>query len=216
MNANPLKSLWPRIANVVSAWWANHVVAHLKTNLPRIVAFNLLYVVAGILGKAILFSSGQIALVWPPAAIALAALLLFGCGFWIWLVPGAVFLACTASQPAGFFTVASAIGNIAVPMLCAIGLQRLGKFQTSFDRVTDVVWFVLGACFLGGAVTGLCNVFGSGVWDGGSIAEIVLRVVSFWVPNAIASLIIAPFILSWCSPASERLNPAQLLECFIC
>lgn len=216
MSANAAKSPRSRLGNLTKEWWAIHVIASFKSNLPRIVAFNILYVVAGILGKAILFSSGQVALVWPPAAIALAALLLFGCGFWIWIVPGALFLALADSHPAGFFTVPSAVGNIAVPVLCAILLNRWGRFKTAFSSIKDVVLFVLAACLVGGAVLGLCNVFGSPVWSGGSPAEITLRVASFWVPNAIAGLIIAPFILSWCSAGSERLNATQLMECFLC
>jgi PAS domain S-box-containing protein len=216
MNANRVKPLWPWIIKGARDWWFGQVVRPVKTNLPRILAFNILYVVAGILGKAILFSSGQVALVWPPSAIAVAALLLFGCGFWLWLLPGAVFLALMDSEPAGFFTATSALGNIAVPMLCALVLQRLGKFQTSLSRLKDVVLFVFVACLTAGALIGLFNAFGSRLWDAGSPTRIGLAVLSYWVPNAIAGLIIGPFILSWCSPASERLNATQLLECFIC
>jgi len=215
MNANPVNSPhW--LTKTLKGWWAGQIVAPLKSNLPRIFAFNILYVVAGVLGKAILFSSGQVALVWPPSAIALAALLLFGCGFWVWLVPGAVFLAFTDSQPAGFFTAASAVGNVAVPMLCALALDRLGRFRTSLTSLKDVVLFVFVACLAGASLTGLFNVFGARLWEGGSSGHILLAVVSYWVPNAIAALIIGPFILSWCSPASERFSLSQLVECFTC
>lgn len=216
MSIANVKSPFSQWGKIVQDWWFQQVVSSFRSNLPRIIAFNILYVVAGILGKAILFSSGQVALVWPPTAIALAALLLHGCGFWIWIVPGAVFLAFADSHPAGFFTGASAVGNIAVPVLCAIVLKRWGKFDTAFSGIKDVLLFVLGACLGGGIVLGLCNVFGSPVWSDGAPAEIALRVASFWVPNAIAALIIAPFILSWCSAGSERLSAAQLLECFLC
>jgi integral membrane sensor domain MASE1 len=102
MNANRVKLLLPWIIKGARDWWFNQVLGPLKSSLPRIFAFNILYVVSGILGKAILFSSGQIALVWPPSAIALAALLLFGCGFWIWLVPGAGHCAAFATSPKEF------------------------------------------------------------------------------------------------------------------
>jgi PAS domain S-box-containing protein len=216
MNGNRVKSLWPWIIKGLRDWWFDQVLAPVKSNLPRILAFNILYVVAGILGKAILFSSGQVALVWPPSAIALAALLLFGCGFWLWLLPGVIFLAVMDSEPAGFFTTTSAIGNIAVPMLCALVLERVGKFQTSLARLKDVVLYVFAGCLAAGALIGLFNAFGSRLWDAGSFSRILIAVVSYWIPNAIAGLIIGPFILSWCSPASERLSASQLLECFIC
>src|SRR4026209_343445 len=152
MNANRVKLLLPWVIKVVRDWCFHHVVGAAKASLPRIFAFNILYIVSGVLGKAILFSSGQVALVWPPSAIALAALLLFGCGFWLWLVPGAVFLAFTDNQPVGFFTATSAVGNIAVPMLCALLLGRVGKFETSFSRLKDVILFVFAGCLISGGL----------------------------------------------------------------
>ena len=64
------------------------------TTLTRVVILVALYFLGGLLGKQASFLSGSIALVWPPAGIALAAILVFGYRFWpgVALGGGPVFL----------------------------------------------------------------------------------------------------------------------------
>jgi integral membrane sensor domain MASE1 len=50
------------------------------TTLTRVVLLTALYFIGGLVGKETSFLSGNVALVWPPAGIALAAILLFGYG----------------------------------------------------------------------------------------------------------------------------------------
>ena len=57
------------------------------TTLTRVVILIALYFLGGLFGKQASFLSGSVALVWPPAGIALAAILLFGTGSgraWPW------------------------------------------------------------------------------------------------------------------------------------
>jgi len=61
------------------------------TTLTRVVILIAFYFVGGLLGKQASFLSGSVALLWPPAGIALAALLLFGdviaqIAEWLWRV----------------------------------------------------------------------------------------------------------------------------------
>jgi integral membrane sensor domain MASE1 len=48
------------------------------TTPTRVVLLIALYFLGGLVGKQTTFLSGSVALVWPPAGIALAAILLFG------------------------------------------------------------------------------------------------------------------------------------------
>jgi integral membrane sensor domain MASE1 len=52
------------------------------TTFTRVVLLIALYFIGGLLGKRASFLSGSVVLVWPPAGIALAAILLFGYRFW--------------------------------------------------------------------------------------------------------------------------------------
>ena len=52
------------------------------TTFTRVVVLIALYFIGGLVGKETTFLSGSVALVWPPAGIARAAILLFGYRFW--------------------------------------------------------------------------------------------------------------------------------------
>ena len=79
------------------------------TTFTRVVILTAFYFVGGLLGKESSFMSGNVALVWPPAGIALAAILLFGYRFWPGVALGAVLFSCLNGVPLGFFTFGTAV-----------------------------------------------------------------------------------------------------------
>jgi CheY-like chemotaxis protein len=81
------------------------------TTLTRVVILIALYFVGGLVGRETSFLSGSVALVWPPAGIALAAILLFGYRFWPGVAPGAILFSFMNGMPLGFFTLGTAIGK---------------------------------------------------------------------------------------------------------
>src|ERR1039457_6577006 len=90
----------------------------------RVVILIALYFIAGLVGKESSFLSGSVALVWPPAGIALAAILLFGYRFWPGVALGAVLFSSMNGMPFGFFTLGTAIGNTMGAIVCAFLLER--------------------------------------------------------------------------------------------
>ena len=159
---------------------------------------------------------GNVALVWPPAGIALAAILLFGYQFWPWVACGAVLFSVMDGRPFGFFTLGTAIGNSVGAIICAFLLERIIKFHRTMDRVKDVTGFVCLGCLLGTTVNATFNVVGlvyagSVTWD-----QLFPKILEWWVPNAMAGLVVAPVILSWCSPSTIRWNASRLVEASLC
>jgi two-component system, cell cycle sensor histidine kinase and response regulator CckA len=167
----------------------------------RAVMLAALYVVGGLLGGASSFMSGEVALVWPPAGIALAAILLFGYRMWWGVALGAWIFSMVRGSPFGFFTVATAIGNTVGAILCAFLLERFVGFQNSIERAKHAVGFILLACLLGTTVNALFNVLG--LCYAGTIPydQLFPNVINWWVPNAMGVLVVTPLILAWCSPA---------------
>src|ERR1039458_2574516 len=92
--------------------------------LVRAVAILALYFLGGLIGKETAFFSGSVFLVWPPAGIALAAILLFGYRFWPGVALGAVLFSFMNGMPLGFFTLGTAIGNTMGAIVCAYLLER--------------------------------------------------------------------------------------------
>ena len=174
------------------------------------------YFVGGLLGKQASFLSGSVALVWPPAGIAMAALLLFGHRFWPGVALGAVLFSFIDGAPLGFFTLGTAVGNTVGAIVCSFLLRRLVKFDGAMERTRDVTGYIGLACFLGTTVNATFSVvslaYGGLVpWD-----NLFTEVIGWWVPNALAGLVIAPFILTWATPSSLRWTPKLTGEAIIC
>ncbi|HKQ37275.1 MAG TPA: MASE1 domain-containing protein [Verrucomicrobiae bacterium] len=184
--------------------------------MVRIACITALYFFGGMLGKEGSFMSGNVALVWPPAGIALAAIILFGYRFWPWVALGASLFSVMDGSPLGFFTLGTAIGNSIGAITCAFLLERFVKFQPTMHRVRDVTGFVLLACLLGTTVNAAFNVVGliySGVlqWH-----HLFPKVVEWWVPNAMAGLVVAPFMLAWASPSGIKWKWQTVIEAIFC
>ena len=126
----------------------------------RVVVLIALYFLGGLLGKKTTFLSGSVALVWPPAGIALAAILLFGYRFWLGVALGAFLFAFMDGRPFGFFTLGTAIGNTMGAIVCAFLLKRIIAFDNAMERTRDVIGYIGLACFLGTTVNAAFNVLG--------------------------------------------------------
>src|ERR1022692_2703587 len=112
------------------------------TTLTRVVILIALYFLGGLFGKQASFLSGSIALVWPPAGIALAAILLFGYRFWPGVALGAVLFSFMNGLPLGFFTFGTAIGNIMGAIVCAFLLKKISAFDNALERTRDVTGYI--------------------------------------------------------------------------
>ena len=180
------------------------------------VILTAFYFLGGLLGKHATFLSGSIALVWPPSGIALAAILLFGYRFWPGVALGAVLFSLLDGVPFGFFTLGTAIGNTIGAIICAFLLRKFINFNNVMERTRDVTGYVGLACFLGTTVNATFNVVsliyaGALHWN-----NLGPKVVEWWVPNALAGLVVAPFIISWATPSTFRWRPKLIIEAVIC
>ena len=186
------------------------------TTGTRVVVLAALYYLGGMLGKETAFLSHTVSLVWPPAGIALAAILLFGYRFWPGIAAGALLFSFIDGLPFGFFTIGTAVGNTIGAITCAFLLERFVKFDAAMERTRDGAGFILLACGLGTTVNALFNVF-SLVYDKKISPEAVFpNVIEWWVPNALAALVITPAIITWGVPSSVRLSRWRILEAAVC
>ena len=186
------------------------------TTFTRVVMLIALYFVGGLLGNATSFLSGSVALVWPPAGIALAAILLFGYRFWPGVALGAVLFSFTNGIPLGFFTLGTAIGNTMGAIACAFLLKKFTTFDNAMGRTRDVIGYIVLACFLGTTVNAVFNVVslaytGAVAWD-----DIFAAALVWWVPNALAALVVAPVIIIWATPSATRWNARLIAEAVTC
>ena len=184
--------------------------------MTRIVMLMALYFLTGFLGKKTTFLAETFSLVWPPSGFALAAILLLGYRYWPGIFFGAIVFSFFDGVPFGFFTLGTAIGNTIGAVVCTFLLDRFVKFDNAMERTRDGAGFVLLGCGLGTTVNALFNVV-SLVYDKKITEDAILaNLMAYWVPNALAALVVTPFIVTWGTRTSIRMNVWRWLEAGVC
>ncbi|MHB8520438.1 MAG: PAS domain S-box protein [Limisphaerales bacterium] len=186
------------------------------TTFTRIVVLIAFYFVGGLIGKQATFLSGSVVLVWPPAGIALAAILLFGYRFWPGVALGAILFSALDGLPLGFFTLGTAIGNTMGAIVCAFLLKKFVAFDNAMERTRDVTGYIGLACFLGTTVNAAFNVVSLAYSGAVEWADLFSTTLVWWVPNALAGLVIAPFLITWARPSATRWDGRLIAEAVIC
>ncbi len=185
------------------------------STVTRVIILTAFYFVGGILGRESSFLGGEVSLVWPPSGIALAAILLFGYGFWPGVALGALLVALLTVTPLSF-AVGTAIGSAAGAVVCTYLLQRFVQFRVTLERVRDVAGLVVLGSVMGTTVNAAFNV--GGLCIGGDLPweKFADEWIVWWVPNAMANLVVAPAILSWGSAEKWQWNLGRTLEALGC
>ena len=184
--------------------------------VTRVVILIALYFVAGLGGKASSISSGAVSLAWPSAGISLAALLHFGYRFWPGVAVGSFVFTLGLGHSFSFFTLATVMGNTLGALVCAFLLKQFVRFQNSMERSLDVAGFVLVAGLIGTSINAFFDAAGLGSGGGVAWEPLVLSAKKWWMPNALAMLVVAPFIVTWGRPFVARWEPKRIGEALIC
>lgn len=182
--------------------------------LPYVVQVSLLAAVYFAAAKASLLLAippGYASVVWPPAGIALAAVLLLGSRVWpgVWL--GAALANLTvASSPLAALMIAS--GNTLEACAAAALVRRhVADAPPFFDRVRDVGLFVAfaAACATLAATIGVGALVLTGSIRG---AEFAANLGTWWVGDTAGNIIVAPLVLTWSMQHHVVWTRPKLLE----
>ena len=188
-----------------------------RTGPGRRLAVLALLVVAGFatgkIGLLVPLVQQRVTMLWPPAGIALAAVLLGG--EWVW--PGiavASLLVSLSTHTPPVAAVVIAAGNTLAALGGARLLRRVG-FSNRLERVRDV----LSLLALGVVVSPVISaVVGSAAlnlaWQVPS-ARILQSGLSWWLGDAMGILLVAPVLLTCLAPPFRRVRREQVLEAAI-
>src|SRR5512132_751578 len=114
------------------------------SGLPLIGILAVIYFIAGKLGLMLASLHASASPVWPPAGIALAALLLLGYRAWPAIFVGAFLVNMTTAGNVAT-SLAIATGNTLEALVGAWLVNRFAGGTTAFDRPQGVVKFALSA-----------------------------------------------------------------------
>ena len=184
--------------------------------LARLLSLAAIYVLGGFLGQAAAPAIGQPTLVWLPAGIALAGILLFGYRYWPGIALGSYIFSLIQGMPFGGFMLGTAAGNVLGAVACAFLLRRLVNFSNALEQPRDAAAYLLLACGLGATVNAWLNVAGLAYDHQIPPGTLFPAFVAWWVPNALSVLVVTPAIITWSAPASVRLNFWRGVEAGAC
>jgi TolB-like protein/integral membrane sensor domain MASE1/class 3 adenylate cyclase/Flp pilus assembly protein TadD len=170
----------------------------------------IIYFVAGKLGLMLASLHASASPVWPPAGIALAALLLLGYRAWPAIFIGAFLVnVTTAGNVATSFAIAT--GNTLEALAGAWLVNRFAGGTNVFDRPQGVFKFALAA----GISTIISPAFGvtslgvAGFADWANYGAISL---TWWLGDATGDLVFTPLVLLWSVASKRRWNKKEAAE----
>ena len=170
----------------------------------------VLYFVAGKLSLKLAFLYASASPVWPPAGIALAALLLFGYRVWPAIFVGA-FLVNLITAGNILTSLGIAAGNTLEAALGAWLILRFAGGTRVFDRAYDVFRFALAVALstLVSPSIGLTGLALGGFANWTSYPAIWL---TWWLGDLSGAVMFAPLAILWLGQPWRRLNPARDFE----
>src|SRR5213596_1876707 len=178
--------------------------------LPLIGILAVIYFIAGKLGLMLASLHASASPVWPPAGIALAALLLLGYRAWPAIFIGA-FLAnvTTAGNVATSFAIAT--GNTLEALAGAWLVNRFAGGTNVFDRPQGVFKFALAAAIstVISPVFGVTSLGVAGFADWANYGAISL---TWWLGDATGDLVFTPLVLLWSVASKRRWNKKEAAE----
>ena len=178
--------------------------------LPAIGILTLIYFFAGKLGLSLAFLHASASPVWPPAGIAIAALLVFGYRTW-----PAIFLGAFLVNITTFGNLATSLGiatGNTLEGLCGAWLvNRLAGGSAAFDRSQDVFKFSAAAMVstVVSPTIGVTSLALAGFADWSKYGAIWS---TWWLGDVTGVLIVAPVAILWCVASTRQWTRADVIE----
>src|SRR6266705_3506951 len=179
--------------------------------LPAIGVLTLIYFIAGKLALQLAFLNASASPVWPPAGIALAALLVLGYRVWPAIFVGAFFVNWLTAGSV-LTSLGIATGNTLEALCGAWLVNRFAGGARVFDRPQDVFKFALAA-LVSTTVSPTFGVSSLAVGDFAQWSNYWPIWLTWWLGDASGVLVIAPLLMLWSVPATQRKwNRKQAVE----
>lgn len=148
--------------------------------------------------------------VWPPAGIALAALLVFGFRLWPAIFIGAFLVNLTTAGNV-FTSLGIAAGNTLEALTGAWLIQRFAGGLRVFERAYDVFRFALAAA-LSTLVSPTIGLTGLALFGFADWAKYPAIWLTWWLGDLGGVIMFAPLLILWLAQPWRRINPARDIE----
>jgi signal transduction histidine kinase len=180
------------------------------SGLPLIGLLAIAYFIAGKLGLMLASLHASASPVWPPAGIALAAMLLFGYRVWPAIFVGAFLVNLTTAGDLAT-SLAIAAGNTLEALAGAWLVNRFGGGRNFCDRPQGVFKFAIAAAIstLISPALGVTSLAIAGLANWSSYSAIWL---TWWLGDVTSDLVVTPLILLWSAGAKRHWHEKEVFE----
>src|SRR5213082_4098189 len=180
------------------------------SGLPVIGILAIIYFVAGKLGLMLASLHASASPVWPPAGIALAALLLLGYRAWPAIFIGAFLVNVTTAGNVAT-SLAIATGNTLEALVGVWLVNRFAAGAYVFDRPQGVFKFALAAG-ISAVISPAFGVTSLGVAGFADWANYGAISLTWWLGDATGDLVFTPLVLLWSVASKRRWNKKEAAE----
>jgi signal transduction histidine kinase len=170
--------------------------------LPALGALTLIYIIAGKLALKLAFVNASASPVWPPAGIALAALLVLGYRVWPAIFVGAFVV--------NFWTTLNILSSVGITCgntleaICGAWLvNRFANGTRVFDRPQDVFKFALAA-LISTTISPTIGVSSLAISGFAQWSHYWAIWPTWWLGDASGDLIFTPLLVLWSVPVTQR------------
>ena len=180
------------------------------SGLPLIGILAVIYFIAGKLGLMLASLHASASPVWPPAGIALAAMILFGYRTWPVIFAGAFLVnVTTAGNVATSFAIAT--GNTLEALAGAWLVNRFAGGKNLCDRPQSVFKFALVVAIstIISPAFGVSSLTVAGFAEWRDYGAIWL---TWWLGDATGDLVFAPLVLLWSVGSKRHWNKKEAAE----
>ncbi|MBE9093146.1 MASE1 domain-containing protein [Tychonema sp. LEGE 07203] len=175
----------------------------------------LAYFVTGKLAVSVLgLVKAEASPVWPPAGIALAAILLQGRRMWPGIALGSVLLNSTAGSGVPLAVIVTSAFSVTVQALAGEAVLSRSGFSTSLDRLRDVLALVAGAVIGSTLVGSTLGNLGTCIFGWAQWSNFSRNWWTTWLGDGMGILIVTPVLLTLNYAVNSWKFPVKL-RCFI-
>ena len=177
----------------------------------EVVVLTVVYFAAGKLGLSLAVVNDSTSAVWPPAGLAMGAMLILGPRVWLAVAVGAFLVNVTTSQLVGA-SLLIAVGNTCEALAGWWLVTRVAAGTAAFERPYRTLRFAL----FGGALSPLiaATVGTIALWWSGQAVTADLDAVwlTWWLGDAVGILLVTPILVMWASPPKKRWSTPRTVE----
>ena len=169
------------------------------------------YLVAAKLSLLAAIAQPVVSSMWPPAGIALAALMLWGARLWPGVWAGSFLLNATSGVPLGGAALIASGNTLAA--LVGTRLLRAAGFRGSLERLRDVLALAGLGAVASPAIAATVGTATLRLAGQATAAQHSLLWVVWWSGDAVGVLTVAPLMLAWLGrPVRFALSRGRLVE----